>query len=268
MCKPCKAILLILVMMNLLSCSAEKKINRLLETDDSQAIKTYRYGILKDLPQPVQRYFRYALTDSQPFVTRVSIEHKGRFRNGPEKKWMDIRGEQTLTAGKPGFVWVGKTRMFTAHDSYISGHGNMAVFLLGSFRIVNEEGYKVNQGELLRWLGESVWMPTNLLPNENIHWEAIDENHARLVYTGWKENLSYVVEFASNGRIVSMECMRYKGQGSLHPWVGRLSNYQEQNGMMVPQKIQGSWIQDDGSEFMYADFDLIRMIHRFTDSQY
>ena len=69
---------------------------------------------------------------------------------------------------KPGFIWKGTTSMFVARDMYISGKGRLVVSLLSLYKIMDAKGENYNQGELLRWLGESVLYPTNLLPDERL----------------------------------------------------------------------------------------------------
>ncbi|MCF8364001.1 MAG: hypothetical protein K9G70_15420 [Prolixibacteraceae bacterium] len=48
-----------------------------------------------------------------------------------------------------------------------------------------------------------------------------------------------------------METERYKDEDNLEKWIGRVGNYQKVNGMMIPTKIEGSWMTDDG-EYTYA----------------
>jgi hypothetical protein len=119
---------------------------------------------------------------------------------------------------------------------------------------VKEEGNEVNQAELLRWLGESVWMPTNLLPDENRSWSAIDENTARLTFTCQGTSVYYIVTFDEAGPVISLETERYMGD-SLVPWRGEVGNYRCQNGMMVPADIEASWILEDGP-YTYARFQV------------
>lgn len=94
--------------------------------------------------------------------------HDGQFKTDLKKGWINIKGEEYFTTQKPGLVWKGTTRMFTARDMYIADKGRLIVSVLSLFKVVNGKGEKYNQGELLRWLSESVWFPTNLLPSENL----------------------------------------------------------------------------------------------------
>ncbi|MFP4622503.1 MAG: DUF6544 family protein [Bacteroidales bacterium] len=248
-----KIIIPISIIMTLSSCSSTKQINELYRQSKSLKNKTFRYEHLKGLPEPVQRYFKYALQDGQSHLSQLRLKHTGQFKTGQGKDWVDIKGEQYFTAQPPGFVWIGKTKAFTARDSYVSNKGNLSVYLLGFLRIVNSKGTTVDQAELLRWLGESVWMPTNLLPGERIQWTAVDENTAKVTFDWQGQSVFYTVHFNQKGQITRLETERYMNEDRLEKWEGRLSDYQEVNGMNVPGTVEASWLLEEG-EHTYACF--------------
>jgi hypothetical protein len=244
-----KNLTIMLITLGILACS---KTETLYENADNVQ-KTFSSEQIRDLPKPVQKYFRYALTENQPYVNSLRLKHGGMFRLSPEKDWMEIKGKQHFTASPPGFAWEGKTKLFKARDSYVNGEGNLSVYLFGLLRIVNKNGNTINQAELLRWLGESVWMPTNLLPGENLQWSAIDDISAKITFTYNGLSVYYIVTFNEAGQIERMETERYKDENNLEKWIGKVGNYQKVNGMMVPSKIEGGWMTDDG-EYTYARF--------------
>ena len=243
--------LLMLSIPCLLGCT---NLDPLFEEAIPQENKLYDSRIIEGLPEPVQRYFRYALVDGQAYINFLRLKHSGTFKTARDRKWMEIQGEQYFRANPPGFLWIGKTGTFKAEDSYLEGEGNLSVYLFGLLRIVKEEGNEVNQAELLRWLGESVWMPTNFLPDENRSWTAIDENTARLNFTYQGTSVYYIVTFDDNGPIISLETERYMGD-SLVAWRGEVGNYCCRKGMMVPAHIEASWILEDGP-YTYARFQV------------
>ena len=146
----------------------EKEIKMLRSHEKDLSGQVYRKEQLEGLPEPVQRYFRHVLKDGRPYVGSVRLTHDGEFKTSLDKEWIRIEGEQFFTAEEPGFLWIGKTALFTARDMYIGGEGRIVVSLLSLFKVVDGRGEKYDQGELLRWLGESVWFPTNLLPRPGL----------------------------------------------------------------------------------------------------
>jgi hypothetical protein len=177
---------------------------------------------------------------------------------------VDIKGKQYFSAQPPGFVWIGKTKAFKARDSYVFHKGNLSVYLFGFLRIVNSKGKTIDQAELLRWLGESVWMPTNLLPNDHIQWHPIDDNMAKVTFTWQNQSVLYLVHFSAKGQITSMETERYMNEDRLEKWIGRVSNYQKVHGMIVPSKIEASWMLDE-DEYTYARFHVTKFEYDKTD---
>lgn len=247
-----KKTIFIIAMMILVSCSTSKKVNKLF-SEANTVSKTFQYEDLSDLPEPVKRYFRYALQDNQPYLSFLRLEHTGTFKSGIGKEWMNIKGEQYFTARPPGFTWIGNTRVFKAVDSYVFNQGNLSVYLFGLLRIVNSKGPTVDQAEMLRWLGESVWMPTNLLPDKHIKWTPIDEHTAKITFTHDRHTVFYTVYFNDKGQIIKLETERYMDKNQLEKWIGHVSDYRKVNGMMIPHEIKATWMLEEGWH-TYAHF--------------
>ncbi len=218
----------------------------------------FNYDQLVGLPEPVQRYFRHVLPDQHPYINTVRLTHGGRFRTGPKKGWIAIKGEQYFTTNPPGFIWQGRTALFTAIDKHIAGRGNLTVSLASLAEVVNIGGSAFDQGELLRWLGESVWFPTNLLPSERLSWSLVDEHTSELHYQYDGLSLHYLVSFNDIGEIIRLETKRYIAESQLETWVGELFDYQTINGVKVPTRIQATWKLPEG-DYTYANFRLKRI---------
>ncbi|MDC7235512.1 MAG: hypothetical protein PQJ58_19945 [Spirochaetales bacterium] len=236
----------------------ERELLRSLSTDLSGRI--YREDQIEGLPVPVQRYFRNVLTDGQPYISSVYLKHDGQFKTALDKEWINIEGEQHFTTDEPGFLWNGKTALFTVQDMYIAGKGHIRVSLLNIIKVLDGKGPEYDQGELLRWLGESVWFPTNLLPSSRLQWTAIDDNMAKLSFSYNDQILSYKVSFNGKGEIVQLETSRYMSRENQEIWIGRLSKYEEINGMKIPMEIEALWKLTDG-EHSYARFNVNRIHH-------
>lgn len=239
--------------MALIGCTATKKVEKLYASTGNMETKYFNNSQLEGLPAPVKRYFQYALKDGMQYPSSLRLKHGGFFKLGKDKDWIKIKGEQYFTAEKPGFAWIGKTKLFNAHDTYINSKGNLSVYLFGLLKIVKSEGETINQAELLRWLGESVWMPTNLLPRKGLRWEGIDEKSAKLTFEYGGQEIYYIVDFNEQWQIVQVKTKRYIDKENLEIWVGNLENYKEINGMMVPTEIEAKWLLESG-EYSYARF--------------
>jgi hypothetical protein len=89
---------------------------------------------------------------------------------------MPVVAEQTLTINPPGFVWKARFKvaglpLMSARDAYQDGRGHMYGKMAGLFTLFDARGLEmIDQGTLLRYLGEMVWFPTAFL-GENIRWQ-------------------------------------------------------------------------------------------------
>ena len=208
-----------------------------------------------DLPEPAQRYFKHVLKIGQPYINHVSLTHDGQFKMGLDKAWMDIEGEQYFTTTKPGFIWKGSTWMFTAFDSYINDSGRLVAWVLSCIKVANSKGESFNEGELQRWLAESVWFPTNLLPSQWLAWSAIDAQTAKLTFNYKNVSFYFTVTFNEIGEIKQMETQRFMTETKRERWICQFSDYQNRNGVTIPLLGEVSWRLDKGA-LSYAKFNV------------
>ena len=212
---------------------------------------------LEGLPAPVQRYFRAALTDGQRMIAAVSIQHAGTFNMSETgEDWKPFTSNQRVITRRPGFDWEARIAMAPGldalvHDSYIGGEGILHASLFGLFSIVNMRGTpEVAQGELMRFLAESAWYPTALLPGQGARWEAVDDSSARVTIEDGGLSLTMLFRFGTDGLITSAlaeDRMRTVGTSAVPTeWEGRWSSYERRDGMMVPIAGEVAWILPEG----------------------
>lgn len=248
-------LILIVVLARRLQASFQfsKEVKTLFSDSKKVSTKKFHQNQVVDLPEPVKRYFRHILKDDQPYLSYARIKHIGQFKTGIHKDWIDIKGEQYATTEKPGFIWKGTTNLFVAKDMYISDKGRLLVSILSLIPIVNASGVKYDQGELLRWLGESVMYPTNLLPSERIRWAPIDSNSAKLYFDYQGKTLFFDVSFNEIGEITTMETKRYMDEQHLETWLIKTTNYQRFEQVLIPTEFEVIW-KLKTEDFSYAKF--------------
>jgi hypothetical protein len=62
-------------------------------------------------------------------------------------------------------------------DGYSDGKGLMVAKIFGLFTVADADSNDEHlaSGALMRYLAESAWLPTALLPNENLQWSPIND---------------------------------------------------------------------------------------------
>jgi hypothetical protein len=232
-----------------------EEVRQLFAESERQSARIFSDVQLTNLPKPVQRYFRHVLREGQPYINHVRLTHGGQFKTGLEKKWIRIRGEQYFSTVKPGFIWKGTTTLFTARDMYIGGKGRLVVWIASLFKVADGQGVHYDEGELQRWLAESVWFPTNLLPSERIAWRPIDAHTAKLIFTLETMAILFTVSINEVGEIVQMETERFMNPDKKKTWLCTMSDYKERNGMTIPFHCEAIWRLEKG-DYPYARFDV------------
>ena len=222
------------------------------------SIKTFETSQLDGLPLVVQQYFLHVLKPGQPLIRSARLRHNGQFKPGLKKDWSKIEGEQYFSTINPAYIWKGTTHFFTARDFYIGGKGGLIVTILSLFNVVNAKGKAFDSGELLRWLMENIWFPTNLLPKENMTWAAIDSRKARLNFEHKGLSLYLDCTFNEENEIIEMETKRNMDETRVETWIGKPASYKEMNGVRIPTDVEVLWRLAEG-DLSYARFHVLQI---------
>lgn len=219
--------------------------------------KTVRFHEIEGLPSPVQRYLRTALTEGQPIVSAVTVHHAGTFNMSPTgERWRPFTSIQRVITRRPGFDWEGRISLapglkVRVHDAYIAGEGILHASLFGLITLAKQRGTPdMAEGELMRFLAETAWYPTALLPGQGIRWEGVDDASARAMLTDGETSASLLFRFDAEGLI---ESVRADARGRMigrkvipTPWEGRWRQYERHQGMCIPIEGEVSWILPEG----------------------
>jgi hypothetical protein len=215
----------------------------------------YSSDSLDTVPAPAARYFRRVLRDGQPLVrSAVATTDAEFFINGA---WRPLRATQHFIAAPPEFVWDARIEMMPlvdvrVRDSYIRQQGGMRASMLALYTLTDQAGTaELAQGALQRFLGETVWFPTALLPSATVTWTACDDRSARVSIRDGDAEVGLVFEFDPTGLVTAMHGDRYKednGRYSLQPWTIACDEYQERGGMLIPLHCEVAWMKDGRTE--------------------
>lgn len=220
------------------------------------------FASFPELPAPVARYFRYALSDGQACVRTARFRQSGalKTRTGAET-WMAFTADQLVVPSLPGFLWDARVSIppglpMRILDSSLAGVGGGSVSLLSTFSIASQTNSpELNSAALLRYLAEAVWSPTALLPCYGVTWRAIDERAALASLTVGGVTVSLEFRFNEAGEIIGVyspgRYRRRRGGYELTPWEGRFTNYQVRAGMRVPLYGEVGWYDNGELELIW-----------------
>lgn len=212
-------------------------------------------GARDSLPAPVSRYFERVLPPGQRLVQLARVTHAGEFALRPNE-WKPFSSAQLFSVRPRGFVWDARIRSFPllpilVRDSYVDGKASMLGALGGVVRVAHVEGTEgLATGALLRYLAESAWFPTALLPGEGVEWTAIDDSTARATLADAGRTVWMDVRFHPSGGIARVSAVRERdvnGESVPTPWEGEFSEeLLTVDGMRIPASGQVSWLLPEG----------------------
>ena len=240
--------------------------------------KTVHNIDISNLPEPVRKYFQYALKDQREIIRFVRLKQEGLFRlkddpNLDENEgWSSLKAEQYFTTKEPEFIWCAEIKMapflwIKGWDRYHQGEGNMLWKMLSAIKIVDARDEMLNQGALSRYLAETPWFPTALLPGDQLRWEAVNSNSAKAVLKDRDLKVSIIFHFNNQGQITHAEmpnrARMVDNQYVSTPWTAYYRNYQEIDGMMIPTEGEVAWNLGSGN-FSYAKLKITDIKYNFS----
>lgn len=173
---------------------------------------------LAALPEPAQRYLRHAIAPGTPLAASVVVQMEGRIGLEPGADKLPFRAEQILATPR-GLIWKaavgdGAVRI-SGDDRYTAGEGGMRWYLWHVIPVMSADGPDVSRSAAGRVALETVAMlPSALVPETGVLWQAVDERSARVRVRVGSEESSVLVVVAPGGQIERVEMLRWDSEGA------------------------------------------------------
>ncbi|MBD2433108.1 MULTISPECIES: DUF6920 family protein [Fischerella] len=238
---------LILVVIRIKNDSEVSKIWQ--ELADLPTENVFTEDMVAGLPNPVQRYFLHAIAPGTPLASSVTLEMSGSFRLGEDKPWVPMQAKQRISLLK-GFVWkatIGRgLSQFVGADYYINGTGRMRFSLWGLVPLVNAHTHDIARSSIGRLAGEFVWLPSALLPQQGVIWQAIDERTVQVSFVINDEPVTLTLVVDADGKILKLSLPRWGDKtedSSWHyiPFGVEFQAEQKFGGFTIPSQMNAGW---------------------------
>jgi len=237
---------------------AKNEVGELFKKSEGTKPEIVKETDIRGLPEPVQKWLKNSQIIGKERIFTVRLKQKGLIRTKEGQPWMPAEAEQYFTIDEPGFLWKTKVKMapllyLVGRDKYYEGKGNMLIKLMGLISVVNARGKEIDQGTMLRYLGETVWFPTAAL-SKYTKWESIDSNSAEATMSYKGVTASAIFKFNDNGEVTGFFCKRYmtvNDHYTLENYSVNLKDYKELNGIKIPTKGEAVWKLKTGDFSVY-----------------
>lgn len=209
----------------------------------------FNEAMLQGLPEPTQRYFRFAIAPDTPLFTVADIAMEGRLSLGTANSpnWMEMQARQVLGA-PDGFLWqptlsVGGLPMMGS-DAALRGASWTRFWLAGLLPVARAGGNADHARSAFgRYVGEAMfWTPAALLPGEGVAWEPLGSDSAQVTLSAYGMEQSVEMHVDARGAPTRIVFPRWSNaspqkQFQIQPFGGDLSEYRTFEGFTVPTVV-------------------------------
>ncbi|HUT66851.1 MAG TPA: DUF6544 family protein [Spirochaetota bacterium] len=202
------------------------------------------------LPEPLQRYMRYAGVLGREHIGFVRCRQEGLFRMSPARDWVKMKAEQYSSYTSPhARLWIARMSPMSlfavsGRERYYDGEGNMLIKLVSLFKVSDARDPEIAVSALITYLNDMVFVPTALL-SDFVRWDPIDEKSARATIADHGLSAFAVFYFNEKGEIVNFvtedRYMTVDGGYRKVPWSTPFLDYREMGGFMIPTSGEGIW---------------------------
>lgn len=259
------SILLVILVAMIANFQFNRSVHREIETFYSSIENNHEViqrSDLEGLPLPVQNWLIYSQVVGKEKIVSARTKQDVTMRLKAEQSWMNAQVEQYFRTEEPGFIWAVDIKMaplvhIVGRDKYIDGRGNMFIKVLSLITVANGSGKEIDQGTLLRYLAETIWLPTEAL-SDLISWEAIDSKSAKATMSYKGVTASGIFTFNEKGEVINFVAQRYgdfDGEYRMETWSVDMKSYKEFSGFKVPTEGKLTWKLTTG-DFHWYNFDV------------
>ncbi len=218
-----------------------------------------------DLPAPVARHFKATIGD------RVPVIHSAVFTGWASLRVFGVRFPSRFrivhVAGQAyrhyiEASWFGYPLM-KVNERYIDGQARMEL----PVGVIEDEP-KVDMAANLGLWAESIWLPSILVTDPRVRWEAVDATTARLIvpYEGQEDVLTATFD-PQTGLLQTLEAMRWKEaeDASKTGWCNKTLGWETFHGVQIPAQASVTWADEDSP---WSIWDIQEVAYNVDVSEY
>lgn len=230
----------------------------------------FSHSMLAGLPEPAQRFYRFAIAEGAPLVTVVDVQMQGRFDLGtidaPSPQSMQAR---QVIAPPLGFLWttkMGESLPITGSDGLVDGKSWSRFRLLGLFPVARAGGNPDHRLSAFgRLVGDALlFAPAAFLPAAEAGWDSLTwaeagENSAEVTVTLGALTQSATLMVDGSGRLLSVSFSRWSNANlekifQRQPFGGDITEHGAFAGFTLPTRLTAG--NHYGTEAYHIFFDV------------
>jgi len=241
--------------------------------ENLQRTNTLKTDLLRDvdlahLPEPVQRYLKYAGVLNKPKVNNMRLVFEGEMRE-QGKDYFPFTSEQYNFFDEPTRLFFMKATMngitVPGYHNYNNATATMDIKPFGLFSVVKQAGDIMNKAETVTLFNDMCLMAPATLIDKRINWQVIDSNSVKAIFTNqgisisatlFFNNKGQLIDFVSNDRTAVADMKQY-------PFSTPVKYYKNINAVNIATYGEAVWHYPD-AKFTYGIFRLREVEYNVT----
>nr|WP_136249757.1 DUF6544 family protein [Ningiella ruwaisensis] len=206
--------------------------------------RLFDLSLIEDLPEPAQRFFKYAIAEGTPLHNYTEVSMTGQLALGTKKplKYSDMKATQILAAPH-GFVWSVSMKLFVGSDGLYKNFSWTRFWLFKCIPVARVTGRDHFRSAYGRLLADSlIWAPATMLPNEHVQWQLLGKDSVRVTvhHKNFMQSIDVIV--SANGQAKRIVFERWSNENPdrvyrSQPFGGDLSEFKRFGGYCLPTKV-------------------------------
>jgi Family of unknown function (DUF6544) len=226
---------------------AERRAWKRLAKLSSGAVITFDPEMVKDLPDPARRFFRYTFSDGAILNSTVVLTMTGELSLGSKNapNYRPMRARQML-APPYGLVWQLKYGAISGSDALLPEKSWTRFWVFHLIPVVRVGFSRDHQLSAFgRLIAESAfWTPAVLLPGNTVTWEPVDQQTARAIcrFRGIEQSVDITVDAEGCPSRVLIERWSNENPERVfrrQPFGGNLTCFRDFGGVRLPTCVEG-----------------------------
>lgn len=203
-------------------------------------------AMIADLPEPVQRYFNFAIAPGTPLYRRVELQMTGQLGLGDKDApgYFPFTATQIIAA-PDGFVWALDGRMNGLSVTGSDTGGWTRFWVAGLVPVARAGGTPDHRLSAFgRYMSATaLWLPTALMPSESLRWSSPGPDLAQFDVTHDGMELSVVLHLDADGRPQGVQFQRWSNanpekQYQFQSFGGQSASWMQVQGVQVGQEVE------------------------------
>jgi hypothetical protein len=219
---------------------------------------------IKDLPEAVQKYLRYANVIGKEKARNFMVTFEGEFRTDKSKEWGKMKSLQYTDLTDTTRLFFMEMKMFglpvTGLHKYADAKATMLAKVAGIITVVDGKGPEMNEGETVTVFNDMCMMAPSSLVDKRIEWEVIDPLTVKAYFTHNGIKISALLYFNEKGELINFvsEDRYYSPTGKTYEkvrWSTPINNYKVYNGIRISSGGEAVWTFPEG-DYSYGRINI------------